>query len=131
MQKALYGATLDTYLILELIGKRLISELQRRPHFCFTNMRDAVAVESSFPLFFVAPSDSIVFMGDDAQVSYQRVEPVDGVSQAIGIISSDGAVLSDALPRIKAGVRYFDPLATFDRMRTALSVLAESDARYR
>ena len=131
MQKALYGTSLDSYLIVELVGRRLVSEIQRRAILCFTNSREAVAVESPFPMFFVAPTDSIVLTGDDAAVSYQRVEPTDGVSQALGLLSHDAAALAESLPQIKSIVRRFDPLGAFERMKTALAVLAESDARYR
>lgn len=131
MQKALYGESLGPYLVLELIGKRLVSEVKRAPLLCFTNTRDAVGVESPFPMFFVAPMDSIVLVGEDATLSYQRIEPTDGAGQSLGIISHDAATLERSLSEIKATVRHFDPLGAFDRMKTALTVLAETDARYR
>lgn len=126
IQKALYGDSLERYLVVELIGQKLVSD-SRLPLFALTNRREMLDVPSPFPLMFAAPADQMV-VTDRSTAAYQRLE-VGGA--AIGLLARDAEQLAGMMDRLRVATRYFDPLGAFDRMRTALNVLGESDARYR
>lgn len=126
VQRALFGESLTRYLIVELIGKRLCAELQRRPVVALSNERVASDIEGAFPVVFAAPADEIV-LHEDARLSYQRVD--DG-TRSIGLLGHHNDVEASA-QILKNTTKHFDPLAAFDRIRTALGVLSESDPRYR
>lgn len=128
VQRALYGESLDRYLVVELIGKRLAAEM-RQPLFVLSNIRQALEVDAPVPILFAAPADQMV-INEGMGASYQRLEGA-GIPRAIGLLGSNADAVGQATDRLKVAARYFDPLAAFDRMRTALKVLGESDARYR
>lgn len=129
VQKALYGSSLEPYVITELIAKRLLSELQRRPALILVNRVNATQSSSSYPLLFAAHADDYVRASDGA-LAYRRLEPVGG-GHPIALVAPNDAVLERCADTVGLAARHFDPVEVFERMKTAVGVLAQSDERYR
>ena len=132
VQRALYGKSLEPYVITELIARRLIAELQRKPALVLTNRLGAIDAVSAHPMAFVARADSYIQTKQEG-LHYRRVESPSEAESAIAIVASRDSVpdFEAFVTHIGLAFRYFDPVEAFERMKTALEVLAESDARYR
>lgn len=132
VQKALYGKSLGSYMITELVGKRLIAELRHRPNLVVVNRSGALHTDSPHPLLFVTGADTYVRKDGDPYL-YRRLDPVTGEGKALAVLSATAskAVFDTGIEQLSQAYRYFDPIETFGRMKTALEVLAKSDERYR
>jgi hypothetical protein len=132
VQKALYGKSLEPYVVAELLVKRLLAELKQRPALVLANRLGALEVESPFPIAFVARANSLVRSESDA-LEYRRIEVASAANCALGVLFSRdlGRDIGESASHLERACRYFDPVEAFDRMNTALGVLAESDSRYR
>jgi len=129
VQRALYGESLERYVSAELIVGRLAGELQQRPTVGVVNRLVSLDAVSPFPLGFVGDGESLVLR--EGSYAFQQLENTLDPAAPVTVVAADNdacVAVSEALGPI---LRYFDPLGAFERMQTALRVLAESDARYR
>lgn len=129
VQRALYGKSLEPYVVSELVGARLVKELQRRPDIVLVNRLTALEAISRFPLAFVAHADSHVQTADE-RLDYRRVELDGAPASALALVRLRGGS-DEPLLKLKLAIRHFDPVEAFDRMQTAVTVLGEADERYR
>jgi hypothetical protein len=130
VQRALFGQSLAPYVESELIGGRLAKELRRRPAAVLVNRLALVEAEAGCPVYFVARASEYVH-ADRPEYSYRRVERGDEPAMAIALVSERRfASHSEVLEVVEIAAARFDLVDTFDRLRTAISVLAESDRRY-
>lgn len=130
VQRALYGHSLEPYIEGELVGKLLVGELKRRPLVLMVNRLGLLDAHSPVPVAFVARADSFVRTEGDG-LRYRRIERGEDPSRALAVASTaSDEELRAAMEHISLIVHRFDPVEAFDRMQTALNVLAESDHRY-
>lgn len=130
VQKALYGHSLEPYIEGELVGKLLVKELKRRPVVLIVNRLGLLDAQSPVPMAFVARADSYVRTEGDG-LRYRRIERGDDPARALAVASTGSdEELRAAAEHISLVAHRFDPVEAFERMQTALSVLAESDHRY-
>lgn len=127
IQEALYGDSLERYVNVELIGKLLVSQVQRRPFCCLTNLRTGIELEAPFPIVYAASADEVI-VESDARTAFQRLDTEEA---SIGLLARDSSAVAAAVDCLRDTARYFDPIATFERMGIALNVLRDTDPRYR
>jgi hypothetical protein len=130
VQRALYGHSLDSYVESELVGKVLIAELKRRPLVLLVNRLGLLEAPLEVPVVFIAHSDRFVRTEGDG-FRYRRIDGGTDPSRSWALLSSASeASLAAAGEVVARAAQRFDPVEAFDRMSTAIGVLAESDQRY-
>ncbi len=130
VQKALYGSSLEPYVTAELLGVRLINDLKTDVTLVLVNRLGGLDIDTDVPVLFVAHADSFVQQSDPGN-DYRRLEGQGADLPAVATVGRSPNMTQANLDSVAEAIRYFDPVAAFDRMNTALSVLAESDERYR
>jgi hypothetical protein len=129
VQRALYGKSLEPYILMELIGEGLLKELQRRPSIILVNRLAAADLTSTSVVAFVAHAEEFLRTDND-RYDVRRVE-TDDVRLVVATGWGASARADSALEALSMAVRYFDPVEAFERMHTAVSVLGQTDDRYR
>jgi hypothetical protein len=130
VQRALYGDSLDGYVEAELVGKVLVAELKRKPSVVLVNRLGLLEAATDRPLVLVARADSYVRTEGDG-LRYRRLEKGTDASRALALLSLGSEESLTAVSEVIGRVaQRFDPVEAFDRMSTAIGVLAESDQRY-
>ena len=130
VQRALYGDSLDPYIEAELVGKVLVAQLKRSPAVLLVNRLGLLETAAKTPVVFLARADAYV-RSEATSLRYRRLDRGDDPSRALALVSAGTeAELVVASEVVARAAQRFDPVEAFDRMRTAISVLAESDQRY-
>jgi len=135
VQKVLYGATLETYVGVELCGRKLLQECQRKAPIVLVPNATLLNLHSSSALVL-----TIRRAGEAIKI---ETEPDGSPTTVEGRLASgsfqpvvyDARVSTDemreALPLLERCFREFDLVETFERIRNALKVLAQEDSQYR
>ena len=135
IQKTLYGALLKPYVSVELCGKRLLAEVQRKPALVVTPSQDLLPLSSEqVPIVTVLRAGEVIETESLARhLDRERVESSSGSFQPIVIMSRQDqqAEMIAVKTTLNELFRNFDLLEPFDRIKTALKALAESDPKYR
>ena len=135
IQKILYGSLLKPYVSVELCGKRLLLEVQRKPALIVTSSSDLLALSGDdIPIIAVVRAGEIIETESLAKdVERERLVSTSGHFQPVILmtrrdqqqgVSKVKTILNDMF-------RNFDLAEPFERIRTALKALAESDPKYR
>ncbi len=135
IQKTLYGALLKPYVSVELCGKLLLTEVQRKPALVVTPSQDLLSLSSeSIPIVTVLRAGEVIETESLAKhLDRERLESSSGRFQPVVIMSrqdqqQDMTEVKRALSEL---FHSFDLLEPFDRIKMALKALAESDPKYR
>lgn len=135
IQKTLYGALLKPYVSVELCGKRLLAEVQRKPALVVTPSQDLLPLSSEqVPIVTVLRAGEVIETESLAKsLDRERVESASGRFQPVILLSrpDQQQELAPAKAILNELFRNFDLLEPFDRIKTALKALAESDPKYR
>jgi hypothetical protein len=134
VQRTLYGGSLDPYMLVELMGKSLLSNLRESYNILvvnepgFLNLREYC----DRPMLFIR-RQGVDLAGeaaaDQAGASVLvdspsgRFDPV--VAQAFRKYAGDA---TDALPTLERAADHFDPLEPFERIQRALEKVHEEKA---
>lgn len=130
VQKALYGSSLEPYMTAELLGVRLVNDLKADVKLVLVNRLGGLDIDTDTPVMFVAHADSYVQQNNPGQ-EYRRLEGQGADLPSLSVVGGSADMIQTNVDYLAETMRYFDPVGAFDRMRTALNVLAESDERYR
>ena len=130
LRRAIYGESLWPYVEVELIARRLLSELRRLPALVLTNRISALDVTSYTTLCFVTDADAFLQPADVAR-RYRRLEAVGATQTALALVAATEATLTPCAEQVANAMRRFDPVEVFARIETAYSELAATDGRYR
>ena len=135
IQKTLYGALLKPYVSVELCGKRLLAEVQRKPALVVTPSQDLLPLSSEqVPIVTVLRAGEVIETESSARhLDRERLESSSGSFQPVVIMSRQDQQIEigSVKTTLNELFRNFDLLEPFDRIKTALKALAESDPKYR
>ncbi len=135
IQKALLGSRLEYFVGVELCGKRLLSEVQRKPALIVTSSLDLLALsEGEIPIVAVLRAGEVIETESLAKdVARERLESSSGRFQPVILMTRQDQQeeVKDIKDILNAIFRDFDLLEPFERIRIALAALAESDSKYR
>ena len=135
IQRTLYGSLLKPYVGVELCGKRLLAEMQRKPALIVTSSLDLLALsEGETPVVAVLPVGEIIETESLAKdVARERLESASGRFQPVILMTRQDQ--QQEVNKVKIILndmfRNFDLVEPFERIKTALKALAESDPKYR
>jgi len=129
VQKALYGSSLEPFITAELLGVRLLNDIKADVKIVLVNRLGGLDIDTDVPTMFVAHADSFVQQNTPGR-DYRRLEGQGVELPSIALVGDSLNMDQANVDYVAEAMRYFDPVAAFDRMFTALSVLAESDERY-
>jgi len=135
IQKVLYGSLLKPYVSVELCGKRLLAEVQRKPALIVTSSSDLLALsEGEIPLVAVLRAGEVIETESLAKdVERERLESASGRFQPVILMTRQDQQkeVNEVKIILNDIFRNFDLVEPFERIRTALKALAESDPKYR
>lgn len=133
VQKTLYGAKLEHYIGVELCGRQLIQQSQRKPGLVLVpetwllELADAVEVDMA----------AIWRAGETLKTDEEEAEhgirgTVSGANSSLvyRMKLADSSQEGDRLKQLELCASSFDLAEAFARMRTALQLLAKEDPRY-
>jgi hypothetical protein len=145
VQKSLYGANLETHVSLDLFGKPLVNALTTKPIACLVETRRLLGLRElvSLPILHVlrlgetlsAESGATANAQSNAaqKLASQKMNSTYDGFQPVSVSWLDG--FENDFGATKAGLeqvfRYIDLVEPFERISTALTVLAERDDRFR
>jgi len=126
---------LEYFVGVELCGKRLLSEVQRKPALIVTSSSDLLALgEQGIPIVAVLRAGEVIETESLAKdVERERLESPSGRFQPVILMTrqDEQQEVNEVKAILNDMFRNFDLLEPFDRIRTALKALAESDSKYR
>jgi len=135
IQKTLYGSLLKPYVSVELCGKRLLAEVQRKPALVVTPSQDLLPLSTEqVPIVTVLRAGDVIETESLARhLDRERLESSSGSFQPVVIMSRQDQQIEigSVKTTLNELFRNFDLLEPFDRIKTALKALAESDPKYR
>ena len=135
IQKTLYGSLLKPYVSVELCGKRLLAEVQRKPALVVTPSQDLLPLSSEqMPIVTVLRAGDVIETESLARhLDRERLESSSGSFQPVVIMSRQDQQIEIGSVKTTLNELFhnFDILEPFDRIKTALKALAESDPKYR
>ena len=133
VQKTLYGAKLEHYIGIELCGQQLIQQSQRKPALVLVpetwllDLADAVEVDMA----------AIWRAGESLKADEEETDrgvrgTVSGANSSVvyQMKLADSSLEGDRLEQLEQCASSFDVVEAFERMRTALELLAKEDPRY-
>ncbi len=119
----------------ELCGKRLLAEVQRKPALVVTPSQDLLPLSSEqVPIVTVLRAGEVIETESLARhLDRERLESSSGSFQPVVIMSRQDQQIEigSVKTTLNELFRNFDLLEPFDRIKTALKALAESDPKYR
>ena len=134
IQKTLYGSKLKPYVCVELCGKRLLVEIQRKPAIILTSDQAMLALSTdALPVVVAVRAGSVIETASlTKHLNTERLESVAGHFQPIVLMSRQDQSQSISLAKSTLidlfGI--IDLLEPFDRIKTALVALAKSYPKY-
>jgi hypothetical protein len=135
VQKTLYGGQLEHYVGVELCGQALLRESQRKPKIILVPDRALLDVGDNVDVDIVAiwrAGESLKVEDEAVSGSRGTIRPSDSGRQPMVYEAhfSNEAHQSESLTHIEQCAGRFDLVEAFERMRTALELLAKEDSRY-
>jgi hypothetical protein len=128
VQRALYGTQLEQYVSVELCAKTLVKQMSRKPN---------VIIVSGALLLGVAPytSTSLLFLNAAGRSLLGSGQPQTTIPSPSGSdLTYSGRFVGDSeaasVSLVEQCASNFDLLETFERIRSALRLLAQEDKRY-
>lgn len=145
VQKALYGGNLESHISLELCAKPLLQTLTTHPVACLVESQRMVILRGmvEVPIVHVQRLGEVFTTGarepakagtfGDSASGGQRLDSTVGGFQPLSIRTHGGFEkdLEGLVPVLERVFQHVDLLEPFERITTALRVLAERDERFR
>ncbi|MCL0052983.1 hypothetical protein M1M86_00615 [Dehalococcoidales bacterium] len=135
IQRTLYGSLLKPYVSVELCGKRLLAEVQRKPALIVTSSLDLLALsEGEIPIVAVLRAGEVIETESLAKdIERERLESAPGRFQPVILMTRQDQQqeVNEVKEILNNMFHNFDLVEPFERIRTALKALAESDPKYR
>ena len=130
IQRALYGDSLERFVLSELVAVPLIESVQRKPEVIVANRLTVLDLLDDASLIFIAAADGYV---TPSQHESKLLDPAAELPPAVVVqpASRGWQRLDHATSLITCARENFDPLTVFDRIEATLQVLAETDDSYR
>jgi hypothetical protein len=131
VQEALYGQKLDSYVSATLCGKPLLSSLKIAASVCIVASSDLLEVRElvNLPVVYVSRlGDTLTASSPPSSLEHEtgRFDPI-AVTTHQGFESDFQAVQQT----LRSAFRYLDLIEPFERIKTAVHILAERDQRFR
>ena len=141
-QKALYGASIQSYITFDLCGQPLIESLSSKPFVCLVETEDELVLQEyvSMPVVYAQrlgdlhqafESDENGSAVDPALKRRRRLErPRDFDPISVQCHSGNESRIDDLLPRLQEVFRLIDVLEPFERISVAVKTLGQRDKRF-
>lgn len=129
LQTALYGQTLERYVIADLLSEGLLSSLRTQPQLVLANRSECLRAEGLTPLFQISRFDR----SRDVISNESTVLDAVGAEPSLFLTGQPG--LSHTTLHWASGVvaqaqQDFDPMEIFTRLEDAFRTLAQHDERF-
>jgi hypothetical protein len=134
VQRTLYGKQLEHYVGIELCGKTLVQNASRKPN--------VVLVPETWLLDLASavPTDVVAIWRAGETMHVQSEEPSAGTRGSVALPGSQALIYegrfvkrddgNQSVIALEESAARFDLVDAFDRMRSALQLLAKEDQRY-
>jgi hypothetical protein len=137
VQRVLYGGSLESFVSIELCAKKLLKECRRSPVVVLTPDKMFLRIptdDSPCPVVFIRRAGEVVKAaspGDETPAVHGNVEPKSSPFEAIVYEAYVDPEAQTRMARLlETCLEQFDLIEAFERMRAALSILAQEDPRY-
>ena len=135
VQKILFGGSLEPYVSVELCGRKLLKECQRKPGIVLVPKASLLGLtsDSALVVALTRAGESIRIEQQTESASDRTEGRIDSDAFQPIIYESHGSQddLNKTVPVLQRCFREFDLIEAFDRMRAALKLLAEEDPKFR
>lgn len=141
-QKALYGASIQSYVTFELCGQPLIEALTTKPFVCLVETEDELVLQEyvSMPVVYAQRLGDLheAFESNDDEIATdpvlkrrRRLDRLGGFDPiSVQCHSGNESRIDNLLPHLQEVLRLSDVLEPFERISVAVKTLGQRDKRF-